>query len=159
MKQIALSIEQMKSLQSLRVDISKASMSWMVYKDITDEWIKEERPSISHFKHDEESSPIICLELGYSEGALYSDMSECSTYSCCEIIPAFTLQDILELLPKEMKSYDLVLFMDNHIQYEKWDGINHAKILVQFDGVTLLDSAYQMLCWCAEKGYLTTNNK
>ena len=69
-------------------------------------------------------------------------------------IPAFTLQDMLEMMPNRVKGFDLVLFMDNHIQYEKWDGIRQAKILVQFDGKNLLETTYNMLCWLAENKLL-----
>lgn len=83
----------------------------------------------------------------------------CYEMSCLDPVPTFTLQDMLEIMPAELKGFDLVLFINNHIQYEKWDGKNEAKILVQFSENTLLDTAYCMLCWLAENNLLGKEEK
>ena len=71
-------------------------------------------------------------------------------------IPTLTLQEILEMLPKELyNKYMLVFFPDDAmcscIQYQT----EHKDILHDEDfGDTPLECAYRMLCWVAEHGYL-----
>lgn len=79
------------------------------------------------------------------------------TYS---YIPAFTLQDILKLLPYKIVASYLnigkksfsgdVLF---YIEYSNLGGyaISH------FRSESFLDAAYEMLCWCIENGHVETD--
>lgn len=74
-----------------------------------------------------------------------------------KVIPSFTLQDILELLPYKIVASYLnigkksfsgdVLF---YIEYSNFGGyaISH------FRSEILLDAAYEMLYWCIENGHL-----
>ena len=79
-----------------------------------------------------------------------------------EFIPAYTLQDILDLLPVIIKPQDNKLELrikrfvfDSGIKYavlyEKQDYIDWY--VMQSDSV-LIDAAYDMLCWCLENGYI-----
>lgn len=158
MKNMALNIEQMLHLQNLGLDCSGASMSWMVYKDTADEWVEEKLPSRSHFKHDEESAPIICLKLGYSKGALYSAMSDCSNYSCCEVIPTFCLQDILSILPINIGWNSLYISKGDEwdISYESRNTTTDTITLIEFSSDILLEASYQLLCWCIDNNYIKT---
>lgn len=87
------------------------------------------------------------------EGHYYPTVHDESCYemSFMDPAPAFTLQDMLEKMPKELKGYDLVLFADNHIQYEKWNGHSPAKILCEFNGESLLETTFNMLVWLAKE--------
>lgn len=80
-----------------------------------------------------------------------------------KVIPAFTLQDILDLLPKDICkegcTWAASLYIDyenNRIAYGNTDRygfeIYHERIIEE----TLIDAAYEMLCWCVENGYLET---
>lgn len=80
-----------------------------------------------------------------------------------EMMPAFTLQDIIEVLPKEMKTsidtYWLTMSHDSeewYICYSMSDEFDYYK---EFKSDSLLEAAYNMLCWCAENGYLKTDKE
>lgn len=88
-----LSIEQMKHLGDLGIDTSNASMTWMLYP------------------YEEDKQPKLSLRE-------WNTFKEPFRIQHC--IPAFTLLDVLELLPKEIKTgtnnYWLVMSHDS----EKW---------------------------------------
>lgn len=131
LKQV-LSIEQMKHLQELGLDTSDASMHWQ-YLPTADAIINgtdeiEEKPcffvSQPNMKHE---------------------------------YPTYTLQDILDKLPKriETEDYEFELYIYYHengvsVFYDDGD----ITQLAFFSKPTLLESAYEMLCWCIENGYV-----
>lgn len=135
MKNQVLSIEQMRHLQELGVDTSKASMTWML------------------FPNEDGKEP------------------ELTSRKCCTFkepfreehcVPAFTLQDTLEMLPNHISNYDL------HISYSideigLWDinYHNYEKDEYMYDNSCseLLLLAHYTLCWCAENGYLEGGEK
>lgn len=127
-----LSIEQMKHLQELGLDTSDASMHWQYLPTVdaiingTDETEKEPTLFVSqpNMKHE---------------------------------YPAYTLQDILDKLPKriETEDYEFELYIYYHengvsVFYDDGD----ITQLAFFSKTTLLESAYEMLCWCIENGYV-----
>lgn len=70
-------------------------------------------------------------------------------YSC------ITLLDIFELLPKEIKTgtdtyWITMYFSDNcwHICYSMSDEFDYYQ---EFLSYSLIDAAYEMLCWCVEE--------
>ena len=75
-------------------------------------------------------------------------------------IPAYTLQDMLNLLPKQIGVeyiYDLCIFPES-ISYTQFMGgeINDNLFEVPING-SIIDAAYSLLCWCIENGYVETN--
>ena len=150
-----LSIEQMQHLRSLGVDTTKASTVLLFFDENGDNvgWEVENNgnpgaePLYESWNDDTETWDSTHKEYFDAETGGYD-------HSYREDCGVFDLQDILEILPKEIDGYDLVLFADNHIQYEIWDKKSSAKILYQVDGSSLIDCAYRMLCWCAENGKL-----
>lgn len=80
-----------------------------------------------------------------------------------EYIPAFTLEDILEILPTTIVagtwSYDLTSDLKNHIAYLLNDELfsDEDEFLHTETGENLLDIAYRMLVWVIQNGYLKTN--
>lgn len=142
MENHVLSIERMQHLRELGLDTSKASM---LYCDLYDEeYILVE----SKHRFDKEENAIL-LE-GVRNSVIY----------CKKVIPSFTLQDILELLPYKVVASYLnigkksfsgdVLF---YIEYSNFGGyaVSH------FRSESLLDAAYEMLCWCIENKFVETN--
>lgn len=118
----------MNHLQELGIDTSKASMCWI-------KWGENTTLSV----HDE----------------------YCYEPSLMNPIPTFTLQDILEMLPKDICqegcTWSAALYIDyesNRIAYGNTDRegfeIFHE---VEIVNNNLLDTAYEMLCWCIENGY------
>lgn len=129
MSKQVLSIEQMKHLKELGVDISKASMCWVCLN----------------------SEPYLSF---YNKKYPHKDK---------KVIPAFTLQDILDLLPVVIVNdceklelrikrfvYDSGKFM-YAVLYEKQDYIDC--FIMQSDCI-LIDAAYDMLCCLIDNGYL-----
>lgn len=74
-----------------------------------------------------------------------------------KVIPAFTLQDILDLLPHNVDN-ELFLFIEKG--KNKWrigyTDKESEEIFEDFSDEELIDAAYEMLCWCVENGYLET---
>jgi hypothetical protein len=79
-----------------------------------------------------------------------------------EFVPAYTLQDTLEKLPKsiELGNYELNLNIYYHkggisVFYDNGN-IMHPTVFCES---TLLKSAYKMLCWCIEQGFIKTGKE
>ena len=133
-----LSIEQMKQLQELGIDTSDASMCYCCfYGNIKEEWELEIYEDVINQKRD-------------------------STF--WEIVPTYTFQDIIELLPKEIKTvtdtyyltistYDCDVWS---IYYSMSDEFDYYK---EFKSDSLIDAAYEMLCWCIENDYVKVNKE
>lgn len=81
------------------------------------------------------------------------------------IVPAYTLQDILDLLPETIERAEGDFFLEiaklngfwyaSYIIYVK----KGSRFIVMIDEEELIDSAYEMLCWCVEKGHVETNKR
>lgn len=129
-----LSIEQMNHLQELGLDTSDASMCWC--------------RAISH--------KSVTWEIEIYEYVINQKLDS----NFWETTPTYTLQDILDKLPKriETEDYEFELYIYYHengvsVFYDDGD----ITQLAFFSKPTLLESAYEMLCWCIEKGYIKTN--
>ena len=156
MENQVLSIEQMQKLKELGVDINKASMA--IY---------------NIYAGEEKEYDILSSNGAFSEKQEHDRFG----YGIHNIVafdkkPVFTLQDIIELLPKSIshkyevlsKTYEdtYVLVWDIEGGVVKYcDDIgcereytNHAIIHVNEIGV--LESFYNMLIFVAENGYLKT---
>ena len=80
-------------------------------------------------------------------------------------IPAYTLQDVLELLPIEIKPNEqrfwLRIDLSDECLYYYYDDRNlveHRKKVIGYDGIgELIDAAYSMLCWAIENKFVETN--
>lgn len=141
MKQIALSIEQMKHLKELGVDCSNASMEWVDTINVQ-----------SILKDKKKHERVLMISIGRDNS-----------------IPALTLQDMLEILPKSIMfpCYDdtytciLTIKSDSYLD-EVFDEeiyyINHFyKDESPRFNISILgwvDAVYGLIVWCAEKGYL-----
>lgn len=124
MSKQCLSIEQMQHLKELGVDTSKASMKWVnKYQNaFGDNW---------------EKVPVsVNLDTEYYQSFGY----------------AFTLQDVLELLPIKIEGCRLEF--DRH-KVSYFDYMNERTIKLTRKQ-NLIDAAYEMLCWVIENGYLKT---
>ena len=94
------------------------------------------------------------------EWKLYATES-CEAHPSCDIlIPAYTLQDVLDALPEEIKFKR----KDYHIEMWLRDGEWSIAYLHFTPDDTLyahleqdkeiLKAAYEMLCWCIEEGHV-----
>ena len=84
-----------------------------------------------------------------------------------EFVPAYTLQEVLELLPTNIKLNNICYWLridlsDERIYYYYYD-FNlvecRKKEFSYFGKEGLLDAAYEMLCWCIENEYVNTNKE
>ena len=141
-----LSIEQMQHLQELGLNIDNASLCY--YKQ--EGW---------------EANYFIALACDIKEkGGLtyYYDSFGNKEYILNEIIPAYTLQDVLDELPKEISkegcTWYASLYIDfenNRIAYGNTDRYGfeiYHEIMIEKD---LIDAAYEMLCWCVKVKLIT----
>ena len=137
MNEQVLTISQMKELEELGMDISKASMLWIeTYIDGT-----------FIIPNDKD------LELTISNN--YS-----IKYPC---IPTFTFYDIIKMLPNEIvtmtNTYNLNLrFHDNFLEYLIYDSNgqldDYLNILDKNPAKTVMESAFNVLKFCFKNNYL-----
>ena len=140
MKEQVLSIEQMKHLQGLGLDTSNASMCLCCFREnIDEEWELEIYEDIINQKRD-------------------------STF--WEIIPTFTLQDIIEMLPRSIQPNlnEGTYYLNLYYYDELWvvDYLNNegdGSWFTTTSDDSFIKAAYQMLCWCVENGYLKGGEK
>ncbi|MCI7386636.1 MAG: hypothetical protein MSH64_08220 [Bacteroides uniformis] len=127
-----LSIEQMKHLQELGLDMGDASMHWQ-YLPTAD--------AIINGTDETEKEPTLFV----------------SQPNMKHEYPAYTLQDILDKLPESIQIYDLYIFKKVGLWWLKYvDVTNNGTVRLE-KMPRLIDAAYYMLCWCIGKGYIKTN--
>lgn len=90
----------------------------------------------------------------------FSDKVIVRNFEMWDIIPAFTLQDILDLLPEEItvddESYRLNVIFPNAGLWEI--SYSFGSICYEyFMDIKLIDAAYEMLLWCIYEGCIKTN--
>lgn len=146
LKQV-LDVQQMQHLQELGLDTSNASM---LYCDLYDnEYILVE----SKHRFDKEENAIL-LE-GVRNSVIY----------CKKVTPAYTLQDVLDALPIEIKYKDkrcwlCIELADEMIGYY-YENARFEHRWVYYEVVmideSLIDAVYKLLCWAIEQGYVETN--
>ena len=142
-----LSIEQMQHLQELGIDTSNASMVNCCIRDGYE---------YKHF--------LIESKYRFYKGNAIAFPTKNSVDYCKSVTPAYTLQDVLELLPKEIKPaekcYWLRIDLADECIYYYRDAIDlterRGKVFSYY-GEELIDAAYNALCWCIENGYVETN--
>lgn len=133
-----LSIEQMQHLQELGLKLKDAMMYW----------------SKPH-------EGVICR----CGNDWFLSLADDKTRKFFDVIPAYTLQDVLDALPKEIKPntirYWLRIDLVDECIYYFYDDYNLTecrKKVFSYDGKdSLIDAAYKMLCWCIENGHVKTN--
>lgn len=131
---------QMRHLHELGLDTSKASVSW--YRILRT------------------SSDTVVTDWF----TVFGTLSICAPTMRYEAMPTFTLQDILDLLPKDISregcTWSASLYVDyenNRIAYGNTDRdefeIYHEIMIEKY----LIDAAYSMLCWAIENKFVETN--
>ena len=79
----------------------------------------------------------------------------------CGMLPAYTLQDVLDALPvtilHDKRIYELDINMCNErIEYVK-TSVNDVLVGLCFTQIPLIDAAYSMLWWAIENKFVETN--
>lgn len=146
-----LSIEKMQHLQELGLDTSEASMHYWVVRD--GEYSQEKGGYVFN-----NIPSYITLQL-YP----YKFIGDVAIRQV-EDIPTFTLQDILDLLPKDISregcTWSASLYIDfenKRIAYGNTDRdgfeIYHEVPICE----NIIDAAYELLVWCIEQDFIPTN--
>lgn len=96
-----------------------------------------------------------------SEGKEYLYWGKCTDKNG---VPVFTLQDILDILPKcieDKYGYEYGIEILYISDCKKWEfGYSEAiddDIIIRQDNI--IDAAYEALCLCIEKGYINTKKE
>lgn len=136
MKKQVLSIDQMKNLQSLGLDVSDASMYWV------------RRSHGSNIRDESKGKWFLSLQ---------KEFITCG-FTSYEVLPTFALQDILNKLPRYLnplpsKQIKFAWMIERDaIAYRNVEDVYDC--FKHFIDDSLIGAVYQMLCWCAENGYL-----
>lgn len=76
-----------------------------------------------------------------------------------EIIPAWSLSALLELMPKTLK-VDILPAYDLTIDYHDGFSYVRAESALEPEGIcnaeSFIDNAYEMVCWLVKDGYIIT---
>lgn len=153
-----LNISQMKHLKDLGVDTSKASMVLLWKDDEGNEMDWDDvQDELSHPEPMEMFKELYDAETGNYD------------HSYRKYCGVFTLQDILGLLPStikvetndEINEYWLELGVserDKSYWFVQYRSIEDSIYVIR-GNESLIDAAYEMLCWCLENGYIKTNKE
>lgn len=127
-----LSIEQMQHLQELGLELKETMLYWVVY-------------GVGHennFVTTKENAMEVIDE-------------------SCGMLPAYTLQDVLDALPvtilHDKRIYELDINMCNErIEYVK-TSVDDVLVGLRFTQIQLIDAAYSMLWWAIKNKFVETN--
>lgn len=130
-----LDVQQMQHLQELGLELKETMLYWVVY----------EAGHENNFVTTKENAMEVIDE-------------------SCGMLPAYTLQDVLDALPKDISkdgcTWYASLYIDfenNRIAYGNTDRYGfeiYHEIMIEKD---LIDAAYSMLCWAIENKFVETN--
>ena len=143
MSKQCLDVQQMQHLQELGLDTSNASMLHCELYDAV--------PILVESKH----------KFYKEENAIILDGVRSSVIYCKKVTYAYTLQDVLELLPQEIKPAEKrhwfrIDLVDECLYYyhETISLMERRDKVFPYYGEELIDAAYNALCWCIENGYV-----
>lgn len=131
-----LDVQQMQHLQELGLELKETMLYWVVY----------EAGHENNFVTTKENAMEVIDE-------------------SCGMLPAYTLQDVLDALPKEIKYKDkrcwlCIELADETIGYY-YEYARFEHILVYYEMAmkdeNLIDIAYKLLYWAIEQGYVEPN--
>ena len=73
-----------------------------------------------------------------------------------EFVPAFTLQDVLSVLPEwiYVNTEQYLLEINIFYKYIRYARLNHVLCKRYFNRTSLIDAAYELLLWCIENRYM-----
>lgn len=134
MKEQVLSVSQMEELVNLGIDVSKASMCWILTRSGVQFLIPNKKDSIL-------------------ENILENE------YLIDSHTPTFTIQDILEILPKNIENLyplNIQCFSGkyNVINFDYWRGANTGWLHFCQDMHSTINSAFKLLKWCKQNNYI-----
>ena len=132
-----LDIKQMRHLQKLGMELKETMLYWVVY----------EAGHENNFVTTKENAMEVIDE-------------------SCGMLPAYTLQDVLDALPKfyhianigwTKLSIRVHTTKEWEIGYVYTDELSKYAYGCRILGKELIDAAYELFCWCVEMGFVETN--
>ena len=127
-----LSIEQMQHLQELGLELKETKLYWVVY------------------------------EVGHENNFVTTKENAMEVIDeSCGMLPAYTLQDVLDALPvtilHDKRIYELDINMGNErIEYVQ-TSVDDVLVGLRFTQIPLIDAAYSMLWWAIKNKFVETN--
>ena len=141
MSKQVLSVEQMQHLQELGLEMQETMLYWCRIHD------SRPRAATNNGKW------TLCK----------GKNNPCVAIQHWEYIPAYTLQDVLDKLPRfvtyQYRSYDLIINMEQYTMEYFREADLYTLVKVEFINTNLIDAACEMLCWCIKEGYVKTDKQ
>ena len=137
MSKQCLDVQQMQHLQELGLELKETMLYWVVY----------EAGHENNFVTTKENAMEVIDE-------------------SCGMLPAYTLQDVLDALPKfyhianigwTKLSIRVHTTKEWEIGYVYTDELSKYAYGCRILGKELIDAAYELFCWCVEMGFVETN--
>lgn len=132
-----LDIMQMQHLQELGLELKETMLYWVVY------------------------------EVGHENNFVTTKENAMEVIDeSCGMLPAYTLQDVLDALPKYYHiahigwtklSIRMHTTKEWEIGYVYTDELSKYAYGCRILGKELIDAAYELFCWCVEMGFVETN--
>lgn len=96
----------------------------------------------------------------YAEGENHLYWGKCSDING---IPTFTLQDMLEMMPRELYLFEEKCILEIYPFLDSWyvrymPDEKSGLVPYSFHSYKIINAVYECLCWCAENGYLKGGN-
>ena len=134
-----LDVQQMQHLQELGLELKETMLYWVVY------------------------------EVGHENNFVTTKENAMEVIDeSCGMLPTYTLQNVLDALPASIKHKDFRYYLvynksegfigyygvdfDGNHRYARYEELYNG-----IDGLSVIDAAYSMLCWCIEQGYVEPN--
>ena len=131
MNKQVLDVEQMKHLQELGLELKQSIIHYYKVANIADaNW-----------------------HLSITNGDISKDNDR------FKYIPAYTLQDVLDLLPISVNWNRLFITFYSCEIIIKYSVDEYSKPIALFGSEQMIDVAYEMLCWCIGNGHVKTGKE
>lgn len=137
MENQVLSIDQMQHLKELGVDTSKASIHWA------------RRSHGSGINDSSKGNWFLSLQKEFMGVG----------FTAYEVVPTFTLQDIIDILPDSIDNNVLTIRKYTNGVSISYEDTYTRSILSISEKEDIIEAAYKMLVWCIAYGSVKTNNK
>lgn len=135
MSKQCLNVHQMQHLQEMGLELKETMLYWVVY----------EAGHENNFVTTKENAMEVIDE-------------------SCGMLPAYTLQDVLDALPKDISKDGCTWYASLYIDFENnriaYGNTNRYGFEIYHEIMIekyLIDAVYSMLCWCIEQDYVETN--
>ena len=133
MSKQVLDVHQMQHLQELGLDTNNASMCWLKTPNGRD--------------------------LTFNDECINNDEWINLDESLLDPVPAYTLQDVLDVLPEYIydSTEQYLLEINMFFKYIRYSRFNDVLTKRNFDRKPIIDAAYKLLVWCVENKFVETN--